>query len=463
MWTGSLRINAWSGDEDAMSQGLHSRGNHWIGSQLDLPAQFLWPQPLVSKSDWTNEQIGWGLILPENLDLNPAERATAIDAPKPIQDLVAARGNAPVLRYREDLPKWAVRRYYNDGSCQDPSLVASKRGTGWGCIPWYLMIYGSPTQIPWNFQYRLNAVSYVGRLDLEGEALENYVNALLSEWNNSQTCVDKAVVWAVDHGGQDITRLMRRGIAAKIYDALARDPNIGSGAHYIDGSKTNASGMALIDALKAMQPALVVTTSHGMTGPLNNVNKMARQLGIPLDTDHQLLNIETLLQKWEPGGAIWYAHACCSAGSDEKTSYKGLVKEGSHIESILNGITAVGAQVAPLPKALLGAPNPLRAFIGHVEPTFDWTLQQQETKQLLTNSIINALYQHLYQPEPVGLAFEECHRHGPQLNTMHLQAKEAYARGEDARLEEALASRLMAVDRESLVLLGDPIVLLPIR
>jgi hypothetical protein len=43
---------------------------------------------------------------------------------------------------------------------------------------------------------------------------------------------------------------------------------------------------------------------------------------------------------------------------------------------MLKNIAATaGARISPLPRALLGAEKPLRAFVGHVEPTFDWTLR----------------------------------------------------------------------------------------
>jgi hypothetical protein len=45
-------------------------------------------------------------------------------------------------------------------------------GLGDGKTPQYLLIYGSPAEIPWAVQYALNMSTYVGRLDLEGPALE---------------------------------------------------------------------------------------------------------------------------------------------------------------------------------------------------------------------------------------------------------------------------------------------------
>ena len=110
-----------------------------------------------------------------------------------------------------------------------------------------------------------------------------------------------------------------------------------------------------------------------------------------VDQDKKLLNIAELLNAWQPDGAIWYAHACCSAGTDANTSYAGLFDAGSDLDRILRGVTTAGSRVAPLPTALLGATKPARAFVGHVEPTFDWPLQDPETGQPLSLPVSDAL------------------------------------------------------------------------
>src|SRR5207302_1988162 len=126
---------------------------------------------------------------------------------------------------------------------------------------------------------------------------------------------------------------------------------------------------------------LIVTTSHGQTGPLADAVAMKSKLGLPVDQDFQPLDPDQLLATWEPDGAIWYAHACCSAGSNAISLYGCqdtginnipicLVEAGSPVDRVLKGVAGLGSLVAPLPRALLGAKKPLRAFIGHVEPTF---------------------------------------------------------------------------------------------
>ncbi len=452
-------LNAYTGAPDPGSH-LHQHVRPWVGAEIPADGAALMAPPVpVDASDWTLENVGWGVLLPENPALSVAERATAVDAPEPIRRLVEHRSGV-VLRWPKDLSKDKLRRYEADGSVRDPLIVSTDFGVGVGKIPKYLLMYGSPEELPWTLQYRLAVTRYVGRLDLEDKALDNYVTALIGGWEASAASVHDAVVWSVDHGDSDITHLMRGAIGYRIHAALRADADIGNRAIFLDGHQGTVTGAELIEALEASSPGLVVTTSHGMTGPLNDVPKMAAQLGMLVDGQHQLLDQEKLLEDWSPDGAIWYAHACCSAGSDEKTAYEGLVAPGSHAAEILHGVAQVGAMVAPLPKALLGASKPLRAFVGHVEPTFDWTLKEPQTGQIRTDALIKALYNRLYQPYPIGRTFEECHRQGPMLGMIHKQSKSDFNMGQD-RLEEALAARLVAQDLESLVILGDPTAILP--
>jgi hypothetical protein len=451
-----LFTNAFTGSLDSGS-ALGAGASKWIGAPIETPPQVLKILKPLAKvpdlKDWSDPDVGWGLVLPENSALTAAQQATAIDAPGPIQRLLAFRKGV-VLRWSAALPISNLRRYYASGKVNDPFVALSAHGTGEGEIPRYLLIYAPPSLIPWRVQYRWNQSAFVGRLDLEGDGLKNYVDAVTSEWNGSKTVPEKSVTWAVDHGGADITHLMRAVVAAKLVKTIQQSVT-GAQTTFLDGGAEPVLRDELVDVLAAERPALVVTSSHGMTGPLTDVPVMRSQLGTPVDAHQQVLDTAALLGKWEPDGAVWYSHACCSAGSDTESSFDGLIAAGSFAEQVVQGVAACGALTAPLPRALLGAPKPLRAFIGHVEPTFDWTLRDQKTGQVLTSALIEALGLRLYNQMPVGLAFQEVYGKAGQLEQLHQYAKLAFGAGGDT-LGDALAYRLIAQDIENLVILGDP-------
>jgi hypothetical protein len=279
----------------------------------------------------------------------------------------------------------------------------------------------------------------------------------MTDWRGAGADPNAALVWAADHGPEDITALMRQAIAMPVAQRLRGDSEIGPGTSYVDGSlPQGATGALLIDQLATRKPVFIVTTSHGLTGPIDNPEEMGSQLGLLVDNDFAAVRPAQLLEDWRPGGAIWYAHACCSAGSDERTLFDGLLEPGSPADLILQGVAQCGARVAPLPQALLGAADPLRAFIGHVEPTFNWTLEQPETKQYTTDPLVVALYDELFQPMPVGLALS--HVYG-QLGGLYVDY-ETFLRVPSH--SQMLYRLLVARDIQSTVILGDPTAALPI-
>lgn len=452
-----VTMNAWTGTEKAA--GTIADAAEWaLRRELKFAPQLLAPAELDLRNWKDREHVGWGVVLAEGAQI-----------PAPLQELISQR-RGPVFRYIKGWDyEFVLLRNHDAG--KDIDINAAPRGTAADALPEYLLIYGSPDEVPWQFQYVLNANRCVGRLHLTGKPLENYINALMSgEWEKGSapaevTNPSRAVIWAVEHGGGDITDLMRNAIAVPLVEELREDGQLGAGVRFLDGGAKPAEAGELASTLGADRPGLIVTTSHGMTGPLDDRAAMGRQLGLPVDAAGQTLTPEALLAKWQPAGAIWYAHACCSAGGDRQSSFVDLVDRDSTAGKVLAGVASLGAQVAPLPTALLGAERPLRAFIGHVEPTFDWTLQQPATGQFLTASIIGALYGRMYVRKggvegPIGYAFREWYGRTNGLRSQYDKAHRRFNSGEAAE-GMLLALQLAARDVESTVILGDPTVAMP--
>jgi hypothetical protein len=452
-----LTLNAFAGGNADVSGTLADRADRWGSQGASLERQQpLAPAAPADLADWSCPDVGWGVVLADRDDLSAPEKARALDAPEPIRRLLDARAGAPVFRYRRDLGTAKLARYFLDGTRQDPEIGLSKFGTAKGRLPLYLLIVGTPAEIPWRLQYSLNRRHHVGRLDLPEAGLANYVSALLSGWAGMDSDPTKPLLWSV--GNDPMTRTMEVTIVSQVNDALARDNELASA--WICSAQATAP--SLVDALAKTRPALVLTSSHGMTGPLEDASAMAATLGLPVDVNRQVLDLDALLEAWEPSGAVWYAQACCSAGSDDGTSYEGLLGDGSRALEVLRAVGDLGASTAPLPARLLGAPRPLRAFVGHVEPTFDWTLSDVYTGQQLTGSLVEAVYPNLFRRSnlfrrwPVGMAFDEYHRGVGVLYGKLRDARDDIDKLVAGARDAATYYRLTATDRESLVILGDP-------
>lgn len=463
-WSEAVLANAWLGGDKPFARGTFAEAEaqtHAVTVRPPAARTFLKPPPPADPRDWRDPRVGWGLVLPHNPQRTPAQLATADDAPPPIQELVRKRDNAPVFRVPPD-PILALTHLRNWRAQKDIAISGSSQGLSTSALPQYLLIYGGPAAVSWDLQYQLATVARVGRLDLDGDPLDNYVRALLSDWSGSQIKVNQPVVWASSQG-DPMTQIMRDAIAKPVFAKLREDSDIGAQATFLDGAAA-ATAAQLRAALTARRPGLIVTTSHGQTGPLEDPALMTANMGLLVDSLGGLLDPQALLQDWQPDGAIWYAHACCSAGTSGRSLVAPLFDEGTPLGQLLRGLAGLSSMSAPLPRALLGAAKPLRAFIGHVEPTFDWTLRNPKTGQHLTAALTTALYEGLFTPDsvpnPVGWALEGNYQRLAALNLEYQQALAFFNSGQD-ETGTLLYCQLTAGDVQSMVILGDPTAALP--
>jgi hypothetical protein len=395
---------------------------------------------------------------PQRLRLTPS----GADIPQPLRELVAARKGV-ILRYAASVPSFGyLRRYYaDDPNPADFDVSGTATGVGENEIPKYLLIWGGPSKIPWRAQYALNMTRCVGRLDLDGGALKNYVDHLLSDWSGI-TCNPLApVVWSANYGPEDITALMQSVIADALWRKFQADTDLSAGALRFKDDRATREALA---AACAAKPGLIVMTSHGMTGPQAQTGSYKAQLGAPLDANHALLDTDALPNDVIPGGAVWYSHACCSAGSDSQSQCADLFPVGNGVGDTLRSVSChAGDMVSPLATKLLGATKPVRAFIGHVEPTFDWTLRNPNTGQALGDAFVKAFYEQLYQKGmPIGLALNEIYKRAGGFLTNWRQALEAVNKNQPGAAEQARYEQIAALDRQGMVILGDPVVSLPL-
>lgn len=475
-----LLLDAWTG-EAAATGALGRDAQRW-GTRPGLPDSqkvLAWGEA-ARDEDWAHVDVGYGLVLPDAperpQDGGPsvAERAAGEDAPEPIRDLLAARPTSVLVRWRPELGDRKLRRYFADGTSQDVAIGLSMFGTGKARLPRYLLLVGSPTALPWSLQYALNTRHAVGRLPFDPdlptgvEAVGNYLDALVSDWRDRTGDPTAPVVWAVDHGGGDITSDMKVVLADPLARSLQEDGDLVD-TTVLTGAA--ATGADLVARLQERPPVLLVTSSHGRTHPLADPVEMQAHLGLPVDVQRRDLALDAFTTAVPPG-AIWFAQACCSAGSDAlvdpdgatSSRYAGLLEPGSSAHAVVESVARIGPSAAPAPVALLGRPDPVRAVLGHVEPTFDWTLRVEQTGQGLGGHLVEALATKLHTGSPLGLALGDYRSGVGELHTQWAQERDRYSLHGEADLQAILTRlRLTAMDRQGLVLLGDPTVTIPTR
>jgi hypothetical protein len=450
-----VAINAWRGD--ATTAEFDEHANRW-GSRAGLPHS---QKPLamgeeVDERDWSSDQVGYGVLLPEST-WSAADKAKGLDAPEPVRQLLAARPKTVMLRWDEKLPGNLIRRYFPDGSSQPPTIGLSTFGTAKGSLPRYILIIGGPDAVPWSVQYALETRHAVGRLPLDEAGLGHYIDAMLGGWPNADLDITAPLMWTVSLPG-DITADMRAVIANPLEAAFADDRRV-AGFHHLTDQR--ATGAELLQALAATRPPLVVTSSHGLT--VGEDAALRGSLGLPVDLAHQPVDLDALDHAM-PGGTIWYAQACCSAGGDASSHYEGLLAPGTMALSAVQAVARLGPTVAPAAARLLGREDPVRAVLGHVEPTFDWTLRVAETGQGLGGVLVEGLSRNLFVScDPVGYALREYRAGVGELHTQYAGLLDDLNKGKTELRDKLTRLRLSAIDRQSMVLLGDPTVTLMTR
>ncbi len=189
----AVRIDAWIAPDTAVEGTLAANPQQW--SQFRAISRFSRPMlpSRISKEKWEDWRVGWSLILAHNPKISQDELAWPSDAPLPVQRLWEKRGKPPIFRYDKNAPsKRAYLRRYAPGTdppVQDLDPTGSDIGLGPGRVPYYLLIYGPPDNIPWEVQFSLNPNRAVGRLDIEGDGLDRYVRALLTEWKGEKNAM----------------------------------------------------------------------------------------------------------------------------------------------------------------------------------------------------------------------------------------------------------------------------------
>lgn len=448
-----VATNAWHGE--AATGDLVARANRW-GSREGLPhsQRALRMSELVDDRQWCADDVGYGVLLPES-DASDDDKAKGKDAPEPVRQLLAARPKTVMLRWSADLRDRFLRRYFTDGTPpRTPTIGLSVFGIGKAELPRYIVIIGGPEAIPWSVQYALETRHAVGRLPLSEEGLGNYIEAMLAEWPTADVDVAAPLMWTVSIAG-DITAEMRAVIANPLERQFADDPRVGGFRHLTDQS---AIGAELLKALTEARPALVVTSSHGLTE--GDGDTLATSLGLPVDRVHEHVDLDAL-DTAMPSGTIWYAQACCSAGGDSASHYEGLLAPGTVALESVQAVAALGMTVAPAATRLLGRANPVRAVLGHVEPTFDWTLRVAETGQGLGGYLARALSTNLYLGrDPIGYALRDYRAGVGELHSQWASLYDELNKGRTEVRDTLTRLRLTAIDRQSLVLLGDPTVTL---
>ncbi|MCI0387900.1 MAG: hypothetical protein MOB07_03890 [Acidobacteria bacterium] len=402
------------------------------------------------------KQAGWGVIYHPQ---TPPEVRLAL------ADLIAYRAGKE-LTY---IPGESSRKFRSRHK-QGPGVVNPDK------LPYYLLVVGSPTEIPFRFQYGLDGEHAVGRLYFDDPAdYGRYVKRVLDyeEIKSNLPRERRVAIFSPENPDDKATALSASYLAKPLADALngkQLKSSHGAEISYLVEHMTGAAAKkpALLDLFTrtSHRPALVFTASHG--------------LGFPNANPRQLDNQGALVCHEWPGPKVWpegseipetmylagtdlapdlaldglivFSFACYSAGTPQ-------LEDFSHFLNQEPSELAPHPFVARLPQRLLA--QGALAFIGHVERAWDYSFLWQDVGS--HTDTFQSTLEAILKGVPVGHAFEYFNDRYADLARELTGSEEEgllhqFNLGEPVDPDELVALWMAHNDARAYVLIGDPFV-----
>ena len=410
-------------------------------------------------------QAGWAVIFAGGAD--PAVEAA-------LEPLLALRREQAGARYH--------RYTFNVGQDTKDSFLA-RHGAAPGPadpdrVPYYLLIVGSPAEIPYQVQSQLDVQYATGRLHF-GTAAEyrTYADGVVAAETGAVKLPRRASFLGVAHEGGDtatdqsleyLVRPLLRDLAG--VEGWRLDPVLGA----------EAKKAALSQRLGgAGTPALLFTASHGLRvrpGSPSGLSPAGHQgalicadwpgPGTPFEKEAFFFSGSDLGPDANLQGLIALFFACFSGGTPRLDTYGRLQRLRLGQEAGPGLELAPQPFVADLPRRMLAAPaGGALAVIGHVDqswPTsFLWKAREDGSLPPQTVAFESTL-RRLMAGYPVGAAVEYLNSRYADLATMLQPYLEAIKFGDPYDRVEFVNVWMAAVDARWYTLLGDPAVRLPV-
>jgi hypothetical protein len=293
-------------------------------------------------------EAGWTFIVRRD----GKHRDAIVDAIRPLAEHRGMAEPRQPLEYEPNMTaaQWLQERYF-------------ARTLGGGTPSAYVLVVGTPDEIPFRFQSVVDSAAMVGRLDFDRiDDLREYAEKVV----RLETAEDPApahdfVCFAPDYGPDDPTHYSCRFLARPLADRMGVKP--------IEAE--DATKDALLAACRDTKPAIVFTASHGMAAPSESLEVQKRVTGgICCDRtpgamrDRWLLTADDI-PATDPflEGAVFFQFACFGYGTPQESDFSHWMPDSFGVPQRI----AKADFVSAIPKRLLANPRGALAFIGHVD------------------------------------------------------------------------------------------------
>lgn len=395
-------------------------------------------------------QAGWGVIYAPSIS----------DAVK--------EALQPLIRFRQEQAGDLFKTYqYNAMSSLD-FLIEHEVGLGPAEpseMPYYLLLVGSPEEIPFAFQYELDVQRAVGRIYFDTpEEYDNYAHSVVAAEKGEVRLLRRASFFGAANPNDLATQLSADLLIEPLYQELktelaAREVNWEVNS-YLREVATKAQLGRLLGGSAAETPAFLLTASHGVGFDPDDPRQLAHQgallcqdwAGRPgrLEEDVYFAG-EHLASDARLHGLISFFFACYGAGTPSHDEFSRKI-EGQPKQ------IAPQSFLASLPRRMLSHPRGgALAVIGHIERAWTYSFKWSG-KPKAQRAVFDATLGRLFDGYPVGYAFD-------YFNERHAEASVQLAALFKKQRQKELVSpvqltRLWTInnDARDYIILGDPAV-----
>jgi hypothetical protein len=410
------------------------------------------------------DQTGWAAVFPAKME--PQRKAAIEDALKPLFDL--RREQAGDLFRVFDGGAGYRPGERKDQFCQRQqpeirAIPADERE-----MPFYVLLVGSPEEIPYEFQFQLDVIRGVGRLDFgdDLDAYARYAQSVVLAESGQVKLPRRASFFGVANPGDKATQLSARWLVQPLYDGLRtgeialQDP--WQVEAFVGQEATKSHLGRLLGGDRT--PAFLFTASHGMAYPLDHPREQLAYQGAlvcqewagprsRISPDHFFAG-QDLSSDANLTGLMAMFFACYGAGTPRMDAFaKQAFKARTQI--------APHAFVGALPNRLLS--QGALAVIGHVERAWGYSFVSPGGN--LDNQTFADALKRLLNGDPLGLATDQTFnlRYASKSSDLS-QVLEELEFTPDYVTEYDLAHMWTASnDARNYVVLGDPAARLPVE
>jgi hypothetical protein len=398
-------------------------------------------------------QAGWGIVF--HRDASSEIRESLADLTEHRRKAVLP-GRCKLLEYagESDTQQW-LKRY----SVYSGSISPAK-------VPYYLLLIGSPEEIPFEFQFQLGLEYAVGRLDFNcASEYHQYAKSLIAyETMQDVPGCRKIAFWGTRHADDAATQLSADLLIHPLCDVSTEsDPTIAdellySSSCFIGPEKATKSNLlSLFRTGCSATPVMLFTASHGLDWPLGS-EQQRRQQGALLCQDwpgfgtpplpRHFLCADDLTDELNLHGLVAFLFACHGAGTPKYDSFpESRTSEPKKISET--------AFTAALAQRMLAHPNgSALAVIGHVERAWGYSILQPGVGPQLVP--YRNLVSRVLKGSPVGYALKPFSERYAILSAQLLSKLDTTQGNPLPHSEDLVWLWIERNDAQNYVLIGDP-------